>query len=244
MAILDRDAPASAQSVAEITRRRGASSGVIARELRQAIADGHFRAGERLPTEREMAEHYGTSRASVRTALREIEAAGLISRRVGAGTFVKDQASDDKDIADVTSPLELLEVRLVVEPNITRLAAQNASARDVERLREALEHVEACGDDIEHFTHWDQQFHLLLAECTRNPLMVWLYKHLNEVRERAQWEEAKTRVLTRARMEEYNVQHRAVFEAVVGRDAEHAGSLMAAHIDKARRDMLGPNAAP
>lgn len=241
MAILD---PPPAPSLVGIKRRRAASAGTIARELREAIAGGQFGEGERLPTEREMADHYGTSRTSVRAALREIAAAGLILRRVGAGTFVRERARNEADIADATSPLELLEVRLLVEPNITRLAAQNASARDIDRLREALANVEACGDDIEHFTHWDQQFHLLLAECTRNPLMVWLYKHLNEVRERAQWEEAKVRVLTRRRMEEYNVQHRAVFEAVVGRDAERAGRLMAAHIDKARRDMLGPEAAP
>ena len=225
--------------VAELTRAPSYSPTTIARELRRAIQDGGFTPGETLPTERQLAGHFGASRASVRSALREVEAGGLISRRVGSGTFVKDLPGSEKDIADITSPLELLDARLAVEPNITRRAVVNANTHDIERLREALEQVEASGDDIEHFTRWDQQFHLRLAECSRNPLMVWLYTHLNEVRGRAQWSAVKGRILTRRLMTAYNRQHRAVFEALERRDADAAGRLMTAHLEKARGDMLG-----
>ena len=232
-------APVSTDDRAKLPRGRSRLPAAIACELRQAIHDGGFTSGEKLPTERQLAGHFGASRATVRMALREIEAGGLISRRVGSGTFVKDLPGSEKNIADVTSPLELLDARLAIEPNITRRAVVNANPRDIERLHEALERVEASGDDIEHFTGWDQQFHLRLAECTRNPLMVWLYTHLNEVRGRAQWSDVKGRVLTRRRMEAYNRQHRAVFEALQRRDADTAGRLMTAHLEKARSDMLG-----
>ena len=232
-------APVSTDDRAKLPRGRSRLPAAIACELRQAIHDGGFTPGEKLPTERQLAGHFGASRATVRMALREIEAGGLISRRVGSGTFVKDLPGSEKNIADVTSPLELLDARLAIEPNITRRAVVNANARDIERLHEALERVETSGDDIEHFTGWDQQFHLRLAECTGNPLMVWLYTHLNEVRGRAQWSDVKGRVLTRRRMEAYNRQHRAVFEALQRRDADTAGRLMTAHLEKARSDMLG-----
>lgn len=236
-------APVSADDRAKLPRGRSHLPAAIARELRQAIHDGGFTSGEKLPTERQLAGHYGASRATVRTALREVEAGGLISRRVGSGTFVKDLPGSEKDIADVTSPLELLDARLAIEPNITRRAVVNATAPDIERLRHALEQVEASSDDIEHFTRWDQQFHLRLAECSRNPLMVWLYTHLNEVRGRAQWAAVKGRILTRRRMNAYNRQHRAVFEALEHRDAAAAGRLMTAHLEKARSDMVGQDSA-
>ena len=235
--------PLSTDHRAKLPRSRSRSPTAIARELRQAIHDGGFTPGDKLPTERQLAGHFGASRATVRTALSEVEAGGLISRRVGSGTFVKDLPGSEKDIADVTSPLELLDARLAIEPNITRRAVVNANAHDIERLREALERVEASGDDIEHFTHWDQQFHLRLAECSRNPLMVWLYTHLNEVRGRAQWINVKGRILTRRRMNAYNRQHRAVFEALERRDAAAAGRLMTAHLEKARSDMLGQDSS-
>jgi len=228
--------------VTELARTRSYSPTAIARELRQAIDGGSFTPGEKLPTERQLADHFGASRATVREALREVEAGGLILRRVGSGTFVKDLPGRQKDIADITSPLELLDVRLAVEPNITRRAVANSNTPDIERLREALKQVEASGDDIEHFTYWDQQFHLRLAECSRNPLMVWLYTHLNEVRSRAQWAAVKGRVLTPRRMNEYNSQHRAVFTALERRDAAAAGRLMTAHLEKARSDMMGQDA--
>ncbi len=217
-----------------------AGSAAIAARLRRAILDGKYADGERLPAERNLAQHFEASRSTVREALRRLEESRLVTRRIGSGTFVNHRpALDQSEIAEVTSPVELIEVRLAVEPQMARLAVVNATQRDLERMGEALERVESCGGDREFFSRADERFHLMLAECTRNPLMVWLYRHINDVRSHALWNGMKDKILTAARIAEYNRQHRVLYEALCNRDVDAAAQTIAAHLEKARRDLLG-----
>src|SRR5919108_1180841 len=93
----------------------------ITGQLRKAIHDGAYTHGEKLPAERQLAEAFGTSRTTVRMALDQLEQERLVTRRVGAGTFAnyRGTAKDD-DVTELTSPLELIEVRLALEPYMTR----------------------------------------------------------------------------------------------------------------------------
>jgi DNA-binding FadR family transcriptional regulator len=106
-------------------------------------------------------------------------------------------------------------------------------------MAEALERVEAAGDDGEAFSSADERFHSLLAECTRNPLMIWLYQQINDVRSHRQWNTMKGKILTPERMAEYNRQHRQLYEALRGRDVEAAVAIIEAHLERARRDLVG-----
>ena len=216
-------------------------SAAIAARLRQAILDGSYAYGERLPAERELAEHFSASRSTVREALRRLEEAHLVTRRIGSGTFVshRQTLAGDGNIAELTSPLELVDVRLGIEPHMTRLAVVHATARDLDRLNEALLRVESSGDDQEYFSRADERFHLLLAECTQNPLMVWLYQQINDVRSHALWESMKDKVLTGPRIAEYNRDHRQLYEALRSRDGDTAVAIIRSHLEKARRDLVG-----
>ena len=215
-------------------------SAAITARLRQAILDGRYANGERLPAERDLAIHFESSRSTVREALHRLEEMNLVTRRIGSGTFVNyRQTLDKSDIAEVTSPIELIEVRLAIEPQMARLVAVNAAARDLERLGDALGRVEQCGEDQEAFSRADEQFHLALAEATRNPLMAWLYQHINDVRSHAQWDRMKDKILTGNRIDEYNRQHRALYDALCSRDVDAAVHIITAHLEKARRDLLG-----
>src|SRR5580693_8867585 len=85
----------------------------ITGQLRQAILDGRYAYGEKLPAERQFASAFGASRATIRTALNRLEGEGLVTRRLGAGTFgVHRNRSGTEEIAELTSPLELIEVRI------------------------------------------------------------------------------------------------------------------------------------
>jgi DNA-binding FadR family transcriptional regulator len=215
-------------------------SAAIAARLRRAILDGRYADGERLPAERNLAQHFEASRSTVREALRRLEEAHLVIRRIGSGTFVSHRPTlEQDDIAEVTSPVELIDVRLAVEPQMARLVVVNATQRDLERMGEALSRVEACDGDRELFSRADEQFHLALAECTRNPLMVWLYRQINDVRSHALWDGMKDKILTKARIAEYNRQHRELYESLCSRDVDAATQMIAAHLEKARRDLLG-----
>ena len=214
----------------------------ITGQLRQAIMEGGYSHGEKLPAERQLATAFGASRTTIRTALDQLEVERLVTRRVGSGTFVNFRAQGDtQDIAELTSPLELIEVRLGVEPNMVRLAVLNATARDIERIANAIQRMEAASGDTEGFTLWDEEFHQLIAEATRNPLMVWIYRQINTVRTHSQWNAMKDKVLTPARIAEYNAQHSALFEAIRTRDMDAAVAIVTNHLHYARRQLVGAN---
>lgn len=212
----------------------------ITGQLRQAILEGRYAPGEKLPAERKFAAAFGASRATIRTALSRLETERLVTRRLGAGTFVNtDLQAGNEDVAELTSPLELIEVRLGLEPNMVRLAVLNATARDIERLGSHIAGMPAAAGDSESFTRWDIEFHQLIAEATRIPLMVWVYRKINDVRTHSQWNAMKSKVLTPERIAEYNEQHLSLYEAIRTRDIDGAVAVVARHLHYARRQLLG-----
>ena len=118
----------------DLPKTAAGGSSAIAARLHQAILDGTYPDGTRLPAERDLAHHFGASRSTVREALRQLEAKGFVTRRLDSGSFVGHRPGPDGNaIAQVTGPIELIDVRMAIERHVVRLAAVNASARDLER---------------------------------------------------------------------------------------------------------------
>lgn len=232
----------TAEPIAPIDHGKG--SAWIAGQLRQAIHDGKYRYGEKLPAERQLADAYGASRTTVRLALDLLETERLLARRIGSGTFVCYRATTETaTIAEVTSPLELIEARLAVEPYMTRMAVLNATSRDLEKLAEACANAEAAGTDPAKFTDWDTAFHVRIAEAAHNPLILWLYQQVNEIRTHSQWAAMRDKILTPERISEYNHQHRALYAAIRSRDVEGAVAMVTSHLHYARRQLMGAEGA-
>lgn len=217
---------------------RRADAGTIASAIARAIREGQHRPGERLPAERDLAERFGGARGTIRAALDRLERQGLIVRRVGSGTFVTEAASPGGDVSDLTSPQELLEARRALEPQLVRLAVRKATPRDLALLDEALTALETCGADIDRFGAGDLLFHERLAAATHNPLMQALFRQVNRVRGHQHWRDIQHQTLTRARIDDYHRQHRALLRAIAARDADQAERLATAHLDEAEHDMM------
>lgn len=233
------DQPGGDASLTERPSRQRFGANELVSHLRTAIAQNTYRHGDRLPAERELAAQFGTSRGTARHAVRELERLNLVTRRVGSGTFVHAPGLDSTtDVAEITSPLELMEVRFALEPSMVRQAIVNASPRDLARLHTCLEAVENT-DDPATFTEADEHLHLALAECTQNPLVVWLYRQINEVRGHARWSMAKQKILTTDRIAHYNEQHRQLYTAISTRDTSRALEITEAHLTQAKHDLLG-----
>lgn len=211
----------------------------IASRMRRDILDGRYQHRERLPAERELAETFGTARGTIRQALEQLEDMRLVQRKLGSGTYVNHvPQSDHEQIAESTSPLELIEVRLAVEPDIARMAVTNANARYLRELRDALLALEEAGADSTAFSKADETFHLKLAQCSQNPLLVWIYGLINEVRGHNQWDVRKDKILTPENIAEYNAQHRALYEAIEHRDAGRAVTIITEHLNKAKSQFV------
>src|SRR3989442_1603315 len=105
----------------------------ITAHLRQAIREGRYAHGEKLPAERQFAEAFGASRATIRSALIRLETERLVTRRLGAGTFVNyDNPGDAEDVAELTSPPELIHVRLAEYNQQHEARYEAIRTRDVE----------------------------------------------------------------------------------------------------------------
>jgi DNA-binding FadR family transcriptional regulator len=217
---------------------RGHGVGTISAYLRRAIETGAYSEGDRLPPERQLAITFDAARSTVRRALDQLEKAGLVSRRLGSGTYVGSSGQQTADLADQISPLQLIEARLAVEPFTTRLAVLHATRRNLDDMEAVLARAEGCANDKDSFSRWDGEFHLMIAQASGNPLLLSVYRQINQVRLHAQWDAMKEKILTPDVIIDYNRQHRGIFDALNARDAVAAQSLISEHLEKARDDLL------
>ena len=206
------------------------------------IAAGDWLPGERLPTERALAEEYGIARNTVRGLLHELEREGLIVRHVGKGSFVADKAGGRKlpsapSIADA-SPSDIMEVRLLTEPGIAELAVLRATQSDFDDMRKCLERGEAARSWRE-FEQWDAAFHEALAKATNNNAVIDILKSINIIRDAPAWGALKKKSLTEARRKIYERQHRAIFSALEKRESARAQKAIRQHLLAVRENLLG-----
>ena len=226
----------------DLTKSKASGSSGIKSRLRQAIETGVYAESDKLPPERDLATVFSAARSTVRKALDELEAEGFVERRVGSGTYVSYNGpvrGETGQIVDLLSPMQLIDARLSVEPNMCRLAAVHATQRDLERVEAVLEELETCDRDRDRFSEFDSQFHLAIARCSRNPLIIHIYEQINEVRRYALWNAVKEKVLSVEQIKAYNVQHRAIFQALAWRKSTEAAEFVRAHLRKARQDLVG-----
>lgn len=193
-------------------------------DLERLILDGSLTPGERLPAERDLAEHLGVSRVSVRQALRELETRGLIDRRPGRGTIVlsAEEHSGVSESFGKKSPEQnelgdIMELRAIIEPPMARITAARASARDLTQLEEL---VQAMEQDVtkERYAELDRAFHQAIAQYTHNPLLAFL-------NERIAAEIAPSRASryqTKARRSASSAAHRRIYEAIAAGDGDRA----------------------
>ena len=220
--------------------KRTSGVSTITAYLRRAIETGAYSEGDRLPPERQLAQTFRAARSTVRRALDKLEQEGLVSRKLGSGTFIGEPIRAGKrtgDLIDELSPLQLIEARIAVEPFTTRLAVLHATRRMIDELETVLVHAEAT-DDKDEFSKWDGEFHLLLARASANPLLLNVYRQINHVRLHAQWDAMKEKILLPDVIVEYNRQHRSILNAIHVRDAQLAQGLMADHLERARDDLV------
>ncbi len=228
---------------------RSAGAKALAAYLADEIASGRLGDGAKLPAERQLSERFGASRGAVRRVLQDLKRRGLISQAVGSGTFVRggvarsfgagSQASGlGPHIAQQTSPAELMEARLLIEPLLPRLIVRNATSPDFARMTECLERSEAARS-IEEFERWDGELHRMFAFATHNAFFLQVLELANRVREQGEWGRLKVRSLTPERRAQYQTQHRAIVEALRDRDADAAGEALVEHLRQIQNNLFG-----
>lgn len=209
----------------------------IAADFRKRLARGELKPGDKLSSERDLAEQYGASRAAVREALRSLERGGIIELRrgPGGGTFIRqanamhvtESLGDALSFGGV-SIASLTESRTIVMTAVVRLACERGTEADFDRLDESISLTERLGREAQLEARRVQllDFYRLLGQAARNEVMVILVSALTEL-------VLKLMAQYRVGPRPTTVQtHRKIVRCLRRRDADEAATLMAEHLDK------------
>jgi len=204
----------------------------VAEQLASHIDNGDIGPGERLPSERDLAEQFGVSRPTIREAMIALEIAGRVEIRSGSGVYVADADSQGfgKLPDEAPGPLELLEARYYFEGEAAALAAERATDGEVKAIEKAFRAMTAENKRSERHEEADERFHTLIAKASGNSAIYatirqfWEWRRLTELsvffHEKLRSQGIKPLVRD----------HRAVLEAIRTRDAEAARSAMRSHL--------------
>jgi GntR family transcriptional repressor for pyruvate dehydrogenase complex len=216
----------------------------IAGQLQRAILAGQLQPGNRLPSERELAEQFQASRTSIREATRMLEMSGLVTIRPGGngGTYVTRpdfaQLSDTLRImlqGNHFKSTELYQVRLLLEPAAAQLAAQHADEDDLALLRASLEGSKGLADYPAGTLPASRNFHYLLAKASKSNLLLMLISSLLDLAETAE----KTRgPLRRSPPAIRQRAHELMVEAVARKDARAAAAAAREHLQELLADVI------
>lgn len=209
--------------------------------IRHWLSAVRLSADARLPAERELAKKFRVTRAQLRKILAVLEAEGQIERHVGKGTFVvqppADSSPNGEGIAARTSPLAAMQARMVVEPELTRLAALNATSAQFVEMRKLCSEMRRA-PTWEAYAELDWRFHNLIAESTGNVLLVEIQRLLNSVRRFVVWGNLVKRAAGPPPDYHSFVEHEQLVDAIQARDGERAMQAMLSHLGETQSQLI------
>ena len=222
-------------------------SDTVVEQIIGLIESGALKPGDQLPSERELVEQLNVGRATIREALRILEAQGVISVRPGKGTLVTGDVSRVsgqesivawfQDHADEV--LDLLEIREVLERRAAYLAARRADGRMILELQDILHQAEQCvaEGDVTQLGYIDHQFHRVLAKASGNAILSQIIDAIGDVmlNPRRSIQRLPGRAVTS--LEE----HRAIFNAIKDGQSETAEQAVLQHIRSVREAIISLN---
>ncbi len=209
---------------------------ILAR-LRAMLEARDMTPDRQLPDERALSAALGCSRQTLRQALFTLESEGAIWRHVGQGTFVGPRPDGhpirEAVLLQATSPLQLMQARLIIEPPIAAEAARVATPADLDRLRHIVAEGRRARSRAECERH-DAAFHRAVAEIARNPILLGLLDYLAGARRRAAWQQQWDRTYRRIGASEFTGlhcdQHAVVVEAMAGQNHARSEDAMRRHL--------------
>ena len=200
-------------------------------DILQYIKDHNLTAGDKLPTEMELSQLLGVGRNTVREALRLLLSRNIVVIRQGAGSFVSDKNGISDDplgffMVDDRKKLieDLLQARVIIEPQIASVAAQNRTEEELARLEEALKNVEQAMTERSNFSVEDGEFHTCIANCTHNRVIAELIPVITK---------GIAEFSSGVKKQEYQqtlVSHRNIFIAIRDQKPIEAGQAMSYHL--------------
>lgn len=188
----------------------------------------------RVPPERVVAEELCIKRHTLRRALEQLRAQGELGP-AQAGRRASTEAGQERNLINSTNPLEVMEMRLLLEPAFARLAAMRASAVESDRIRKAATTPKNADPNAA-----DMVFHRAIAAGARNSLASEVYVILNRVAsdQRLRFTDSETELIPE-RVRARDAEHQRIAEAIAARDPDEAERAMRDHLTAVQRKIMG-----
>lgn len=223
-------------AIRSVARPHSLTDGV-AQSVISHIAAGDWKPGERLPTEKVLAERFGVSRAVLREAVSRLKTEGYVETRQGKGAFVAEDPGlvafrlDLDARKDAAATEHLLELRMIVEQACAELAARRRTAHDLNAMRSALADMRDAYRQGGLGLEADIHFHEAIAAATHNPVlqrfMQFVGRHIREVIRVARLSVAKYE----DKLGEVDKEHHTMLTAIEQRDPKAACTAARAHVE-------------
>ena len=215
---------------------------VVVDQMLNMIMEGRFSAGDRIPPENELCAEFGVSRVTLRESLKQLCSMGVLTICQGKGTFVNRIAPSD--LIESLMPLillemndcdvdEIFEARIYLESGLAQVAAKNRTQEDLQKLGELLQIMNEFpqNKDFDRYNDLDLQFHTLIAEASKNKILIAMYMMLNEVRARS----IRISNLSSASISYSIIKHEEILRALEQQDVANIASIMNTHLAFSRR---------
>ena len=202
----------------------------VARRIADLVESGQVQPGEKLPSERDLAEMLEVSRPTVREAMIALEVSGLIEIRTGSGIYVQKRRTKPVLADGGMGPFEILEMRMLLEPEAAALAAQRITDGQLAELGAVLADMKES-DHTPSVEEHDRRFHTLIARATENGAIEATVEWLWQLREGAQLNQVFHQRILEEGVFPVLDQHTAIFEAIRERDAERARAATRSHLE-------------
>ena len=215
-------------------------SHAVVRQIEELILRGILRPGERLPSERELADRLAVSRPSLRDAIAQLQEAGLLAARPGAGIYVADVLGSAFSPALVAlfgrhdeAVFDYLSFRRDLEGLAAERAAKQASDTDLAVVQAVFEKMEAAHAkrNAEEEAQLDAQFHMAIIEASHNVVMLHMMRSMYELLRGGVFYNRQVMFKQRTRRATLLDQHQAINAALQARDPVAARAAVETHLD-------------
>jgi GntR family transcriptional regulator, transcriptional repressor for pyruvate dehydrogenase complex len=207
---------------------------LVVEQIRALIESGQLKAGDKLPTERSLAEQLGVSRSSVREALSALEVLGVIHSRQGLGNFIAENVENDlpeeqfEDLIVEGGTIEILEARQLFEPGLAALAARRRTESDLAIIRACVTEMERrLAEGVDSWEP-DWGFHVAVANACHNPVVASIEDLITQRVSGRLWQLMRERNYASVpdRPAQYLNRHRLIYEAIERGDPLAAEAAM------------------
>ncbi len=216
----------------------------VLRKMLGLIDSGQFPTGGRLPPERELAERFDVSRPTIREAIIALEVLGRVQVKTGSGIYVREHVPGSNGGIDNISPWELTESRALIEGEAAALAATHINEEELRDLEDSL-HEMALESDAGGLAEGDadKKFHRIIAQATRNAMLVSVIENMWYVRNNAPAVSRAYRAICEQDGAKRVEEHREIYEALSRRDPKAARAAMHQHFALILNKLIATNEA-